>query len=205
MEQPTREHSLDILRSIAALSVVIAHTTIAGVYGGSEWYWLKWAPIRIFWAGHQAVILFFVLSGFALTSMLNSLQNITYKQYLSARIARLYPPYLASIIAAFLIYSALQYLNIEWEKGWLNVVKPLFNIGNLVQHALMIGTFDSSTINPPIWSIVYEMRISILFPIIFYFVIKFKKYTVIASIIFSITIAIIWIKFPYPQWGLLVT
>lgn len=162
-----REDSLDALRGIAALAVVIAHTTIAGLYNVEPlWGWLKWSPLRVFWSGHQAVILFFVLSGFALARMWGGIKSNRYDAYFVARVMRLFPPYMASVLLALVAYCLVSKL-VEWDKGWMNVPKPEFNVSSLVTHALMIVQFNTSEINPPIWSIVHEMRLSIAFPLIF--------------------------------------
>lgn len=165
-----REESLDALRGIAAMAVVISHTTIAGLYNVEPlWGCLKWTPLRVFWSGHQAVILFFVLSGFALVRMWQSIGAGRYDAYFVARITRLFPPYMASVLLALAAYYLVSGL-VEWDKGWMSVPKPEFGLQSLADHALMIGRFNVFEINPPIWSVVYEMRISIVFPLICFLV-----------------------------------
>lgn len=173
-----REESLDALRGLAALVVVIAHTTIAGLYKVEPlWGYLKWSPLKIFWSGHQAVILFFVLSGFALARMWQDLKNNRYDAYFAARVVRLYPPYIASIMLALIVYNAASGI-IEWDGGWMSIPKPDFNLGLLINHVMMIGQFNTSEVNPPIWSIVHEMRISIIFPLIYLLVSRFNGWAV---------------------------
>ena len=168
-----REESLDALRGIAALAVVVAHTTIAGLYKVEPlWGYLKWSPLKILWSGHQAVILFFVLSGFALVRMWQSIKSNRYDAYFVSRVARLFPPYMASVLLALAAYYLVSGV-VEWDKGWMNVPKPEFSFQSLINHALMIGQFNTSEINPPIWSIVHEMRISIAFPLIYLLVSRF--------------------------------
>jgi peptidoglycan/LPS O-acetylase OafA/YrhL len=50
---------------MAAIIVLVSHVSIFGLYG-FEHILANWPPTRLLWAGHQAVILFFVISGFAL-------------------------------------------------------------------------------------------------------------------------------------------
>ena len=48
----------------------------------------------------------------------------------------------------------------------------------------MLGSFNNSVINPIYWSLIHEMRISIIFPVILYFIIKHNwKLTLIVSFI----------------------
>lgn len=44
--------------------------------------------------------------------------------------------------------------------------------GTLIGHLLMIGQFDVEAINPPIWTLVHEARLSLLFPLIYLAVAK---------------------------------
>lgn len=181
----SREDSLDALRGIAALAVVVAHTTIAGLYNVEPiWGWLKWSPLKIFWSGHQAVILFFVLSGFALVRMWQGIQNNRYDAYFVSRVVRLFPPYIASVILALLVYNALSGV-VNWDKGWLGIPKPSFSVELLVNHAFMIGQFNTAEVNPPIWSIVHEMRISIIFPLIYLIVARLGGWGVVGFYVLS--------------------
>lgn len=184
----SREESLDALRGVAALAVVVAHTTIAGLYNVEPlWSWLKWSPLKILWSGHQAVILFFVLSGFALVRMWQSIKNNRYDAYLVARIVRLFPPYIASVALAFFVYSAVSGI-VGWNKGWMGIPKPELSLELLVAHFFMIGHFNTSEVNPPIWSIVHEMRISIIFPLIYLLVSRFGGWAVCGFYMMSVWI-----------------
>lgn len=185
----SREPSLDALRGIAALFVLISHATIVGLYQVEPfWGMLKWTPLKIFWSGHQAVILFFVISGFSLTRLWQSISPKRLDAYLISRCMRLFPPYMASTILALAIYQCVS-LIVEWNKGWMNLPKPTFSVQALVDHCLMIGHFDTSEINPPIWSIVHEMRISIGFPVIYFLVYRFGGVAVSGFYISSALIA----------------
>lgn len=175
--------SLDMLRGYAALSVVIAHTTIAGLYNVEPfWSYLKWTPLRLIWGGHQAVILFFVLSGFALSHMWETWQNKSYGRYVVARAARLYIPYTASLVVALLGYWALTSAGFVWEKAWMNTVKPALNWSLVFDHLLLVGTYYTGEINPPMWSIVFEVRLSLLFPVIAYLVNRFEGKAVAGAV-----------------------
>jgi peptidoglycan/LPS O-acetylase OafA/YrhL len=169
-----REYSLDALRGVAAMMVVIAHTTIAGLYNVEPlWGYLKWTPLRLLWSGHQAVVLFFVLSGFALVRMWQAIRSNRYDAYFVARVTRLFPPYICSVLLALVVYNLVAGF-IEWDKGWMNIPKPSFIYSSILDHVLMVGWFNTSEINPPIWSIIHEMRISLVFPLIYMLVSRFS-------------------------------
>jgi peptidoglycan/LPS O-acetylase OafA/YrhL len=186
-----RAPSLDILRGYAALIVVIAHTTVAGVYKVEPlWTHLKWTPLRVLWAGHQAVIVFFMLSGYALAHMYGELRSRRYVTFAAARIVRLYPPYIASLVAALGIYWLVARAGFVWEKGWMYTAHPHPDTQMVLDHLKMIGSYDTSVINPPMWSIVHEMRLSLAFPVIAFIVLHLRFKAVILAVITSALIGI---------------
>jgi len=167
---------------------MISHLTIAGLYNVEPlWSILKWSPLKIFWSGHQAVILFFVLSGFALTKMWQSSQN-QYGTYILARVARLYFPYIASIILAFCTYAVFQHF-VTWTAGWMNVPSPQLASTSILGHLTMVGAFNTAEINPPIWSIVHEMRISIVFPLVYIAVARGGARSLMGFVLLSILVS----------------
>lgn len=200
-----------MLRGFAALAVVISHATIVGLHQPPLWDLLKWTPLRILWSGHQAVILFFTLSGFALTRMLDDSQKpMSYLNFFWGRITRLYPPYIASIVFALVVYQGLQAMGHQWAGGWMNTVSPTLDVKNLVQHVLLIPSFDTGTINPPIWSIMHEMRLSLIFPVLLLVVRKAGLYALSAFVLCSVAIGITSLsgiapESIYPRHGLLLT
>lgn len=183
MSPITRYHSLDALRGLAALTVVVSHLSAYGLMSDKElWSILNWSSLRVLWGGHQAVILFFTLSGFSLYVMCERTSGAReYLSYAAARVIRLYPTYIMSILLAAVCLWA---------------TKPEFNppMATLMGHISMIGTFDFRAINPPIWSITHEMRISLAFPIIFICALRFPVITLAITSAISISLAAaLWI------------
>jgi peptidoglycan/LPS O-acetylase OafA/YrhL len=163
-----RFHELDAIRGLAALSVLFYHY---------EYMWLRVAhpsaSLRItlgalypLAAGHEAVLLFFVLSGFVLATPYLRGKGQPYFVFLFRRILRIYCPYLfalgLALIGASLFHGHLG-LSTWASKTWSQPVN-----GRLVlQHILFIGNYDCAQYNTAFWSLVYEMRISIMFPLLF--------------------------------------
>ena len=94
-ETNRRFHELDALRGLAALTVVAHHLrlTISLVERPASAVWweklLLFGPLQIFWAGHEAVVFFFVLSGFVLSlPYFSQKRPLPYHLYLSKRILR---------------------------------------------------------------------------------------------------------------------
>lgn len=193
-----RVESLDVIRGTAAFIVMLSHCII-GVSAAMPQMWerLNWTPLRIFWAGHQSVIVFFVLSGFALTCMVRGMPAYGYGRYVLARIARLYPPYILSIGFALAVFGALAAAGIQWEEGWMTVSKPHLTTPLAIGHLLMIGVFGMGDINPVVWSLVYEMRISILFPLILLAVTRYGFKAIAGFVCLSV---LYWLRYGGLDW-----
>ena len=161
-----RYSELDSLRGLAALSVVFYHFKLMWTVGNPRWLVL----VGPFATGHEAVILFFLLSGFVL-----SIQNLQgkkqpYPVFLVRRILRIYAPYLfamALAVGGAGIWHGPLLGHSSWaDKTWFNPVS-----GQLVlAHIAMIGNYDWAQYNTAFWSLVVEMRMSIIFPFLFVFV-----------------------------------
>jgi peptidoglycan/LPS O-acetylase OafA/YrhL len=113
---PDREHYfwIDALRGGAAIIVLISHVSLFGLYG-YEHVLAKRPPTRLLWAGHQAVILFFVISGFALYLLFEQMAAARgcWLKFIMVRLLRLYPPYLASLLLALLVLKAAHLVRIR--------------------------------------------------------------------------------------------
>jgi peptidoglycan/LPS O-acetylase OafA/YrhL len=138
--------SLDSLRGIAALGVVATHV----LQYGFPFVILNHTPLRVLVNGRCFVIFFFVLSGFVLSlGLLRSNLAETYLTYLLRRVARIYLPYfvagMLSIGVAAYVHSAVNY-------------RAVF------EYFALFGTSVGTGLNSPSWSLVYEMRISVIMP-----------------------------------------
>ena len=76
----------------------------------------------------------------------------------------------------------IEYFNEWFVKFWTNKL----TIKELISQFFIIGKFNTDLINPPIWTMVYEMRIVIILPI---FIILMKKYNSTLVLISSFIIS----------------
>jgi peptidoglycan/LPS O-acetylase OafA/YrhL len=186
---------LDSLRGIAALTVVFNHFLIIlpTFYSPQKGvdnleYVLKYTPFHIFWAGHEAVIFFFILSGFVLSIPFLKNTKRDYTSFLIKRISRIYIPYLIAIFIAVLVSINVSIGQINGYSNWaLSSWGKEINFSTILNHIILIGNYDNYIYNPVIWSLIHEMRISIIFPLIMLIVIKFEWKTNV-MVAFCITI-----------------
>ena len=177
-----RYKSLDGLRGIAAVIVLIHHCLIIVPFFLKVHFHeinnnennLLLQISHVFWAGHEAVLLFFILSGFVLH---NTVQNLTsYKEYFLNRFSRIYVPYIASIILSASLYILFYRTNLIANQSgfsdWFNTMWPVpIDYLSIVSAIFMTG-YNTHSINTVTWSLIHELRISLVLPIIVWWVAK---------------------------------
>ena len=161
-----RFKELDALRGLAACTVVFNH--FYNLHEARNWPFIVQLLFRGFFrfmvAGHEAVVLFFVLSGFVLTLPFLKLSKPLYTSFLVKRICRIHLPYLGGLGLAVL-GDLLFHNSVPSLSPWFQMMWSLPLTWNLVlQHVALIGFFNEVQLNTAFWSLVVEMRISIVFP-----------------------------------------
>lgn len=161
---PTRRiASLDSLRGLAALSVVLWH--IISIFPVASSGWLMLTPLRILVDGEGAVMVFFALSGFVLMLPYLGAHPPRYEQFLKKRVLRIYPA-----CWVVLTFSVVAYYSIgrNLPAGVSPTRMPLWyappNAIVLTFQFLLIG--GTVTLTPVLWTLFLEMRISLFYPII---------------------------------------
>ncbi|RAQ48939.1 acyltransferase [Arthrospira sp. O9.13F] len=120
---------LDVLRGIAALSVVLFHYTsqYSTLYGHSDQVWFYWG------LGRHGVEFFFIVSGFVILITLERTKSCL--DFIIKRFSRLYPAYWVGIILTFTITAIAQLpdLQVSFSDALLNLTmfQWLFNVPNV--------------------------------------------------------------------------
>lgn len=213
---PQRVKQLDSVRGLAALSVVIYHFLLvfplieSDTFGQSQ-FWLvnllKYTPLRAICAGYQAVLLFFLLSGFVLSLPFYQGKEGTYLSFIIKRICRIYLPYLCAVIFAVLLDTLCSRHGIAGLSGWLNRTWKVYpSPGLIAQHTLLIDSFNSNEYDPVLWSLVQEMRLSLIFPFLMFFVNRYSwKFTLGVGSIVGVVGGLFYNLYPAYQADLLFT
>lgn len=168
MTQTHKYTALDSLRGIAALMVVFQHFWEMNHVSEDR---LK--PWLFFCAGHEAVILFFVLSGFVLTHQLNNYQLCDYHKFVLRRVFRIYPAYYFAILASAvsLIIISQKYPSDLAGYGltnWFYIWSSTHFDNNLLWSSITLISHQGNSLDVATWSLFYEMWISFLFPFALY-------------------------------------
>lgn len=177
-----RFRALDSLRGLAALTVVLFHLVQSIPETTRAHY--RYFDLPLLMGGRFAVMLFFVLSGFVLALPYFSGTNHSYGPYLPRRAFRLYPPYDFAVLVAALLCLIVGGSPLTVTSSWLSIRWSLpVTPGAVVSHLLMTGTLGGTTLDSPIWSLIIEMRISIIFPLLVLYVRRFKWACVTAALV----------------------
>jgi peptidoglycan/LPS O-acetylase OafA/YrhL len=168
---------LDSLRGLASLYVCIAHCRANLWIGGQKYLelhpfntwgftdWIIMTSMSLTKLSGEAVIFFFVLSGFSIAHSLRSQPSA--KLFLFKRFIRLYPPYVLGFLLALLSIVLLKsnydlYLSGKYTTDSFILFKNslvLFDVSSIVNTLLYQPVLG--TVITPYWSLVYE--------VIFYF------------------------------------
>ncbi len=184
-----RVRSLDGLRGLAAGIVLLHHLsmTIPAISNGYEAsnnivpfslaWWAVASPLKIFLAGPEFVLVFFVLSGFVLTlsplsrparASVNSPGPRAYDwvSYYPRRVLRLGIPVAASLALAVGVIILLPRPVHAGVGDWLaRQSHPNIGVQRLIVEALLIVDPNRPRVNPSLWSLTWEMWFSLLLPV----------------------------------------
>lgn len=165
-----RLRSLDGLRGLAALVVVLHHLSLmwpslADPYRGQQahgWAWLMtYAPTRILLSGREAVLVFFVLSGVVLSlPYFDGRGGPSWTAYYPRRLCRLYLPVWGSLVVAT---SLVALDSSSAAPSWVFADRHLPSVGRVLGDAGLLG--GVSFLNGPLWSLRWEMWFSLLLPL----------------------------------------
>lgn len=176
MVDQQRLSSLDGLRGIAAVVVLIHHALLT-IPGFADSYYelsnrdqfslawvLSYTPLHGFWAGEEAVYLFFVLSGMVLAiPVLRSGRQFSWVSYYPRRLIRLYLPLFAAIaFGAFLVFLFPRIQGPDLG-AWMNARKGPYTIPALLKDVTLVS--GPSGIISPLWSLTWEIAFSLLLPL----------------------------------------
>lgn len=170
--------NLNGLRFIAAFLVIVSHIELIKLFIGIDNYWETVPFIGII--GHLGVVLFFVLSGFLITYLLLSEEQLSKKisirKFYMRRILRIWPLYFLIIILAFFILPDIDLFavpgldkEVVHSNLSLKLILYVLFLPNLVRSLFGICSFASHT-----WSIGVEEQFYLVWPVILRYAKKYR-------------------------------
>ncbi|GLZ60429.1 acyltransferase [Micromonospora sp. NBRC 107095] len=169
--------ALDGLRAIAAVIVVAFH------FGGPRWTWLSG------WVGVQ---LFFVLSGFLITTLMlreeESRGRVSLRSFYVRRIFRILPVYLVVLAATY----ALAHLN--GASARLRESMPFY--------LLMVNEFAPNQAFPHSWTIAIEWKFYLVWPLLAFVFVRtaFLRRMAVTLLAIAALVALIPFEKDWPYW-----
>ena len=195
--QTTRLRSVDALRGIAALGVVLYHAidhTDKVLPPNPLRYPMKLIQFLSSF-GYIGVFLFFVISGFCIhlqwcrSRSMNEEQSVAFSKFWKRRIRRLYPPYLIALVL-FLGLTALT----------VGISVSRFFIYDVAMHLLMLHNLDPRTcysINGVFWTLAIEEQLYLA-----YFLLLFlrKRWGWYVTLIVCLLARAAWMSLSHLLW-----
>jgi peptidoglycan/LPS O-acetylase OafA/YrhL len=150
---------LDSIRGVASLIVVTSHIHYAT---RRETWFLDTIGLRFFDQFVFAVAIFFVLSEFVLYLQIES-EKIGYLAFVIRRIFRIFPACIFTVICSYAIYLMWAPNPLPSRGDWFNDVSWPHGIPfmSFIGHIWLNG---EDALLRPIWSLVVEWRVSLIFP-----------------------------------------
>jgi hypothetical protein len=171
---------IDFLRGVAILLVIINHIPHTGsIINESTPFFIK----KLLLAGTYGVQLFYIVSAFTLCNSMENRNEENYKNFYIRRIFRVVPLFYLGIIIYYLYYY--------YSSSHLFDFKNFYTFNNFILNIFFINNFIPPSVSfvPGGETITTELNFYLIFPFLFYCLIKKKKLFI--SIIFIIPIMII--------------
>lgn len=191
----SRLTSLDGLRGLAALVVVLHHCALSLPALAAQQqlpdrtataWWVTYTPVHLVWAGGEAVLVFFVLSGLVLAlPHLREPRAGTWLPYYLKRAVRLYVPVAAAVVVTGVVVSLVPRIADAGWSWWMNAHAVPVRLSVLAHDAALLG--GTGWLNSALWSLKYEVFFSLFLPV---FVVLARSLT-----------APLWISVPLALWG----
>ena len=163
--------NFDGLRGAASLVVVLHHFLLTlpwfadrvgldklgpkGEFELSFHRLFEYTPLHIFYGGTEAVVVFFVLSGYVLIYAISGEKSI---EYLRFRLVRLYSPIIVASVLASIFIVLVERKPQPFGSWWLNSHAVRFELASLIRNLLVIVGTD--WMNSSLWSMRYEILFS---------------------------------------------
>jgi peptidoglycan/LPS O-acetylase OafA/YrhL len=177
---------IDGLRAIAVFSVIFYHADLQ-LFGK-----------KLFSGGFLGVDIFFVISGYLITSIIFKeiyfTNKFSFTKFYEKRIRRIIPPFIFVILCSlpFAYYALLPSFLIEFSKS---IISSVFFISNFYFYSEENNYWKESSKEIPFlhtWSLSIEEQFYIIFPIIIFIIYKLFRKKIIFIVFFGILLSLLF-------------
>jgi peptidoglycan/LPS O-acetylase OafA/YrhL len=185
---PGRVRPLDGLRGLAALVVVLYHCLLASsvffasadsatstLPMSSVTWLLTYTPLHVIWAGPEAVIVFFVLSGFVLSLPVARGGRLHVDAYYPSRLIRLYLPVWGALVVAGALHVLVSHAVVPGGSWWLNQHARPLELSALGPDASLTSRAGDWGFTSVLWSLRWEVLFSLLLPVLLALVARARR------------------------------
>ena len=184
MANSQRISSLDGVRGLASLVVVVYHCSLVAMphLDDTVATWLTQSPLKLVFAGTEAVLVFFVLSGFVVTLPVVR-DGFSWLRYYPTRVLRLYLPVWGSVaLAAALIALVPRDPATMPDDSWMQRAQATsVSWGSFLDEALLLT--KSYDINNVLWSLRWELIFSLALPVFAGLAVLLRRHAIAAAIV----------------------
>ena len=150
----------------------------------TPWPWLRFTPLRLIVDGHAAVIVFFLLSGFVLALPVTKDRQPEFFPFIIKRICRIFVPFVSVTLLIILLYKIFPISTRGEVSNWFNSYIPNWEAVSISDHLFMTG--NDISLNPVMWSLLHEMRMSFVLLLIFWLMRRYGSLRIVGfSLVFS--------------------
>lgn len=184
MASSQRISSLDGVRGSAALIVLVYHCSLIAMphLDGGLATWLTQSPGKVVFAGTEAVLVFFVLSGLVVTLPVLR-DGFRWLRYYPTRLLRLYLPVWGSVVfAAILIALVPRDPSTMPDDSWMQKAQAtgVTPSSFLQESFLLLRSYD---INNVLWSLRWELIFSLALPLFVGVAVLLRRHAIVAAIV----------------------
>ena len=191
---PTHVPALDGIRGLAVLIVIASHLNVLLRYQAvTPWNNLN----RLLLGGFLGVDIFFVLSGFLITSLLlmerSNNSRISLSRFYARRALRLLPAlYLLLVVDTAIAVFEKQSFSGQWNETWTSLL--YLNNWYYVWPWLRHGSVNFESNLGHLWSLAVEEQFYLLWPMVLMLLLKFRRPKVFAPVLITLFIGAIILR-----------